>query len=98
MGFTFKENCNDIRNTKIYDLYLYLINKKINVNVHDPVASDKEAKNIYNINLYSLNNKDKFDCIILAVKHKYYLKIGKKNILSYGKKDCFFLDLKKCFE
>ena len=71
LGITFKENCPDIRNTKIIDIYRELINSGINVDVYDPHANFKETKSLLNINL--ANNLKKYDSILLAVSHKEFL-------------------------
>ena len=95
MGFTFKENCPDIRNTKVYDIYNNLISKKIDVSVCDPVADSKEIYNKYKIkNLSYESLKEKFDVIIIAVSHKYFLSLSEKKILNKMKKKSIIFDLK----
>ncbi|EGR7943726.1 nucleotide sugar dehydrogenase [Vibrio vulnificus] len=68
LGFTFKENCPDLRNTKVYNLYLSLINNGFEVDVFDPWADPKEVFEEYGINL--INSIDsQYDASILAVGH-----------------------------
>tara|TARA_B100001059_G_C17839113_1_gene590631 strand:- start:8036 stop:9307 length:1272 start_codon:yes stop_codon:yes gene_type:complete len=90
LGITFKENCPDIRNSKVKDIYNYLKNKNSKVYVHDPFANADEVKKEFNIKLIS--NFEKYDAIILAVSHSDYedLKIEqlKKN------KDSIIYDVK----
>lgn len=90
LGITFKENCPDIRNSKVKDIYNYLKNKHSKVYVHDPFANADEVKKEFNIKLIS--NFEKYDAIILAVSHSDYedLKIEqlKKN------KDSIIYDVK----
>ena len=50
LGITFKENCSDIRNTKVVDIYNILVKQNLSVDVYDPHANNDEVKNIYNIN------------------------------------------------
>jgi UDP-N-acetyl-D-galactosamine dehydrogenase len=72
LGVTFKENCSDIRNTKVLDIYKELIKYNLNVNIYDPIADKNEVNAELKINLVS--NLDRYDCIILAVAHDIFLK------------------------
>lgn len=72
LGFTFKENCPDIRNTKVFDLIEELIDFGINVVVTDPYASKLEAKNYYDIELEDLETVTDAHAVIVAVQHKEY--------------------------
>ncbi|MGH1376954.1 MAG: nucleotide sugar dehydrogenase [Alphaproteobacteria bacterium] len=73
LGFTFKENINDIRNTKVIDIYHALIKAGHHVDIHDPFARLEDVKNQYNISLLeSLSVKDKYDCVGLMVGHNVY--------------------------
>jgi UDP-N-acetyl-D-galactosamine dehydrogenase len=82
LGFTFKENCTDIRNTRVIDIYNELVTYGIKVNVYDPIANKKEVKIEYNIDLIeklNLNNlKKNYSLIILAVAHDQFLGINIK--------------------
>jgi UDP-N-acetyl-D-galactosamine dehydrogenase len=75
LGFTFKENCPDIRNTKVYDLYLELKSLGLDVKVIDPWANPQEVKAEYGIKLENEFNKSEFDTVILAVGHTESIKI-----------------------
>ncbi len=78
LGFTFKENCPDIRNTKVVDLISELQSFGVNPSIIDPWASKEEVCREYNLTLAptdDMNNLDKFDVIILAVAHKEFLNI-----------------------
>jgi UDP-N-acetyl-D-galactosamine dehydrogenase len=90
LGITFKENCPDIRNTKIIDVYRELIDFGINVDVHDPHADKNETKRLLNINLST--NLKKYDSILLAVSHNEFLKLDIEK-LKKEKKSIIF-DLK----
>ena len=72
MGITFKENCPDVRNTKVADLVNELKNWGISVVVVDPWANQLELKNIYNIKLGQIDSKNKVDSLIIAVGHKEF--------------------------
>jgi len=69
LGFTFKENCPDIRNTRVIDIYRELKSFGAEVVVHDPKAHPDEVKEEYQIKLYSELPEKKWDAIIVAVAH-----------------------------
>ena len=96
LGITFKENCNDIRNSKNLTLYKNL-EKNFKVDVYDPVV-DKHTLKLQekNLNIIGKINK-KYDVIILSVKHDEFRKIGYKKINNYLKKNGIFFDLKNMF-
>lgn len=72
LGLTFKENCPDIRNTKVVDLINYFTKRKLNVEIYDPLAISKQVKDEYNIELLeNLSNKN-YDIIIHAVEHNEF--------------------------
>ena len=80
LGITFKENCPDVRNTKIVDVVKNLIDYGINVTIHDPWANPLEVKKEYNLeNLTKLPNQ-KFDAIILGVSHNEFLELDFDNL------------------
>jgi UDP-N-acetyl-D-galactosamine dehydrogenase len=85
LGFTFKENCPDVRNTKVIDIYNELKTFDINVEVFDPIASIIDVKKEYNISLIEEQNLNfsNYSAIILAVAHNEfdYIKIEKSNKL-----------------
>jgi len=72
MGITFKENCPDIRNSKVIDLILELQSWGVKVVVTDPWADAQEVKHEYGINLESIDSIKKVDSLIVAVGHKEY--------------------------
>jgi UDP-N-acetyl-D-galactosamine dehydrogenase len=74
LGITFKENCPDIRNSKVIDIFRELQHFSIQVDVYDPYANKEEVKKEYGINLID-SITDKYDSIILAVSHKEFLKL-----------------------
>ena len=72
LGVTFKENCPDVRNTKVVDLIKSLKDYGINITVYDPIADEEEVLKEYNLKSTSLIPKEKFDSIILAVAHNNF--------------------------
>jgi UDP-N-acetyl-D-glucosamine/UDP-N-acetyl-D-galactosamine dehydrogenase len=79
MGLTFKENCPDIRNSKVIDIIDELKSFKISVEVHDPQADAQEVKLLHNIDLVD-NISPNYDAIIVSVAHSLYLEINWKEI------------------
>tara|TARA_A100001015_G_C15044008_1_gene742023 strand:+ start:57 stop:1328 length:1272 start_codon:yes stop_codon:yes gene_type:complete len=96
LGYTFKENSSDIRNTKIYDLYFSLKKSEISVDIFDPLVST-DNKNLENVNFISTIKKHNYDAIIIAVPHEDFFQWGIEKIKSYGSKNCFVFDLKSAF-
>ena len=76
LGITFKENCPDVRNTKIVDVVKSLNDYGINVTIFDPWANPSEVKKEYNLeNNITLPNS-KFDAIVLGVAHSAFLELN----------------------
>lgn len=80
LGFTFKENCPDVRNTKVIDIVHTLEEYKANVVVHDPWADPAIAQHEYGIELHSNIPEGKYDAIILAVAHDKFKNLDITNI------------------
>jgi UDP-N-acetyl-D-galactosamine dehydrogenase len=97
-GFSFKENCKDLRNTKVFDIYKYLAKNKNIVDVYDPVINYEDLQNIYKIK--GINNpKNKYyDCVIIAVNHRIFKQMGLKCFNKYLSKGGIFIDIKKLFK
>jgi UDP-N-acetyl-D-galactosamine dehydrogenase len=79
LGFTFKEDCPDVRNTRVIDIYNELVSYEVEVDVHDPWANPKEVINEYSIELKIDLDSSNFSCysaIILAVAHKEFLNLN----------------------
>lgn len=75
MGLTFKEDCPDLRNSKVEDIILELKDYGVNVSVVDPIANKEEAIEEYGVELKELNEVENVDAIILAVSHEDYKKL-----------------------
>lgn len=83
LGITFKENCPDIRNTKVVDIYHTLKEYTDNITIWDPWANSDKTLREYNIQIEKeLGNDSKYDAIILAVAHKEFLNIDLKKHLN----------------
>lgn len=73
MGFTFKENCPDVRNTKVIDIYRALTEYNLNITVYDPWANPATAKREYGIDITNELPPTKFDAVVMAVAHEQFL-------------------------
>ena len=82
LGITFKENCPDIRNTKVVDMIKSLKEKSLKLNIYDPWASKDEVQKEYGIEILNNIPNKKFDGIILAVSHDLFKKIDISNYKS----------------
>lgn len=99
LGFTFKENCPDTRNTKVIDIVKELHEYGINPVITDPVADAAEAKRLYGVGFVKLDDIKNMDAVILAVAHTEFLSLSMRQIdafFSNGKK--VLLDLKGILE
>lgn len=94
LGFTFKEDCPDIRNTRVMDIVEELGEFDVNVDIYDPWCN-KEDIGEYNINLIDELIYETYDSVIIAVAHKYFKDLGPKNIRNLCKdKNSIVYDLK----
>ncbi len=84
LGITFKENCPDLRNSKIVDIYSTLQEYTNNILVYDPWANPTAVKYEYNIDITNNLPTEKFDAVILGVAHKQFLKLNVKSFVKEG--------------
>lgn len=94
MGLTFKENCPDLRNTKIVDIVHELAEYNIEVDVYDPWVSADEAEQEYGITPIIEPAADAYDGIILAVAHNEFRALGADRLRKFGKAEHVLYDLK----
>lgn len=97
MGLTFKENCPDLRNTKVIDVIKELKDYGIDVDVHDPWVDAGEAQHEYGISPVETPRLGYYDGIVLAVAHDQFRNTGPKSVRSFGKADHVLYDLKYVF-
>ena len=95
MGLTFKENCPDIRNSKIFDLISELKKSKMDIDVYDPWVEKEEVINKFDICLTDKPKKGKYDLIIMAVAHDKFKKFSFNRIRNFGKKKNVIYDIKQ---
>ena len=94
LGITYKEDCNDLRNSKVLDLIKILKQNKYKLTISDDIADPNEFKEISGLKLNKIDKiKTKFDLVILSQPHNYFKKKIKK-IVKLAKKTGYFFDLK----
>ena len=94
MGLTFKENCPDLRNTRVVDVVNELKEYKIAVDVHDPWINSAESEHEYGITPIEEPEQGAYDAIILAVGHHQFKTMGAQDIRGLGKSEHILYDLK----
>ena len=94
MGFTFKENCPDIRNTQVINLVKGFQKNNLNIDVYDPFVNKDEVLNQYDIKVIDKPVQGKYDAIILAVDHDKFKELSFKKIKSFGKDKSIIYDIK----
>ena len=97
LGLTFKENCPDLRNTKVINIIKELKDYGLDVHVNDVEADKEEAQRFYNINLEDKNELPQADAIVFAVAHKDYVD-NKQDYLKLVKDNGVVLDIKGVIE
>ena len=93
LGFTFKENVSDVRNTKVADIVRELQSYRVNVDVVDPHADSQEVKHEYQIELTD-QPSGKYDAIIVAVAHHKYREMTEADFLKFANEHCLLVDVK----
>ncbi len=94
LGLTFKENCPDLRNTRVIDIINELRNYNANVAVHDPWADAAEARHEYGLELIKEPQPGSYDAIILCVGHQVFRDLGADAIRKFGKTNHVLFDVK----
>jgi UDP-N-acetyl-D-galactosamine dehydrogenase len=97
LGLSFKENCPDLRNTRVIDVVAELREYGVQVDVHDPWVDAAEAKQEYGLDLITTPEPSAYDGIILAMAHDNYRDAGAIALCGYGAPDHVFYDLKSIF-
>jgi UDP-N-acetyl-D-galactosamine dehydrogenase len=97
MGLTFKENCPDLRNSKVADVVTELKKYGAKVDVYDPWIDAKEAEHEYGIKPIRTPAKGRYDAIVLAVAHKEFREMGIDTIRSFARKPHVLYDIKYVF-
>ncbi len=98
LGFSFKENCPDVRNTKVIDIIKELRDYNIDVDVYDPWVDASEAEHEYQIMPIDAPKSNYYDGIVLAVAHQQFVGMGADTIRDFGKDQHVLYDLKYLFD
>ena len=91
LGISFKENCPDVRNTKVVDVIAALKEYGTNITIHDPWANEEEVQHEYSLKSTRVLPNEKFDAIVLAVSHNEFIKLNYNNL---KKKKSIIYDVK----
>ncbi|MBP7275348.1 MAG: Vi polysaccharide biosynthesis UDP-N-acetylglucosamine C-6 dehydrogenase TviB [Kiritimatiellae bacterium] len=94
LGLTFKENCPDIRNTRVVDIVDDLLDHGARVDVYDPWADTAETRHEYGLELVRKPRTGAYDAIIVAVAHRQFRELGARGIRALGKRRCVVYDIK----
>jgi UDP-N-acetyl-D-galactosamine dehydrogenase len=94
LGLTFKENCPDLRNTRVVDIVRELESAHARVDVHDPWADAEEARQRLGIRTIEQPAPRTYDAIVLAVAHRDFLDLGDAGLRHYGREHCAVFDIK----
>lgn len=97
MGLTFKENCPDLRNTKVVDIIKEFQAFNAKVDVYDPWIDHAEAQHEYGLKPINQPVAGQYDAIVLAVSHKQFIEMGIDKIRALGKTNCVIFDVKYLF-
>ena len=98
MGATFKENCPDVRNSKVFDLVSSLESYSCKVDIYDPWISRSDIKEIQNANFVDEPKSNFYDVIVVAVSHQIFIEMRPDEIKKYAAKDHVIFDVKYIFD
>jgi len=94
LGLAFKENCPDLRNTKVADVIRELADHQMQVDVHDPWVDPHEAHEEYGLTMTQAPKAGDYDLVVLAVAHKQLVKDGAEGVRAYARPDGVVFDVK----
>jgi len=94
LGLTFKENCPDVRNTKVVDVIKELTSYGATIDVHDPWVDPAEVQHEYGISVTPNPQNGAYDVVLIAVAHHQFRELGQKGIRAFGKDGSLIYDIK----
>jgi UDP-N-acetyl-D-galactosamine dehydrogenase len=94
LGLTFKENCPDLRNTRVIDIIEEFKQYNVTVDVHDPWVDAKEAKHEYGLSITQKPQAGAYDAVILTVAHKQFTELGADGVRAFGRPGAIVYDVK----
>ncbi len=95
MGLAFKEDCPDLRNTRVVDIVSELRGYNVSVDVHDPCVDAGEARREYGLELVAEPQAGRYDAVVLAVAHRAFVERGAREIRALGKPGAVLFDVKR---
>ncbi len=98
LGMTFKENCADLRNSKVIDVIRELQTYGVNVHVHDPIASSQECEHEYGVKLTPWDELPQAQALVATVSHREYLDMGLQRFAEKLVPNGVFIDVKSSFD
>jgi UDP-N-acetyl-D-galactosamine dehydrogenase len=94
LGLAFKENCPDVRNTRVVDVVRELARYRVDVEVYDPCVAAEEAEREHGIRLTPELEPGRYDAIVLAVAHRQFAELGPEALRGLGRNGCVLYDVK----
>jgi len=94
LGLTFKENCPDLRNTRVVDVIKSLRDYNVNVDIHDPWVDSAEAEHEYGLTITDAPQAGTYDAVVIAVAHKQFAQMGVDALRAYMKPNGVLFDIK----
>lgn len=94
LGLTFKENCPDLRNTKVVDIIDELESYGVDVDVHDPWVASEDAREEYGFGLVESPQPGAYDVVVIAVSHRQFKEMGEEGLRAFGKTGALLYDTK----
>lgn len=98
LGFTFKENCVDVRNTKVIDIYNYLKDFNINVDIFDPIADKNLVFKEYGVRLLDSSSDKKYDAVIVSVAHDFFKEQSLDYFINLCSDNAIIFDIKSILD
>lgn len=95
LGLAFKQNCPDVRNSRVIHLVRELQSCNVNVDIHDPWADSAQAAREYGVTLVERPPPRSYDAIVLAVAHRQFCDLGSAGIRAFGRPHCVLYDVKQ---
>jgi len=94
LGLAFKENCPDLRNTRVVDIIASLKTYNATIDVYDPWVDAAEAEQVYGLRTVAAPGAGEYDAIVIAVAHRQFHELGAAGIRAFGKPDAVVYDVK----
>jgi UDP-N-acetyl-D-galactosamine dehydrogenase len=94
LGLTFKENCPDLRNTRVIDIIDELITYGATIEVHDPWAAPGEAERLYGVTMINELPEQRYDAVVLAVAHREFTNLGRAELARICRPQAVIYDVK----